>query len=90
MSQHPAETLIVVGWVEDKDVERRSGRHAASALASLLGAHVTLVMAMALLRARLESGHLVHESSCCTCWLLACSCQSSHPSCLEVGKMRLK
>lgn len=89
VSQHLAETSVVVGWVEDKDVERRSGRHAASALASL-GAHVTLVMAMALLRARLESGHLVHESSCCTCWLLACSCQSSHPSCLEVGKMRLK
>lgn len=63
VSQHPAETLIVVGWVKDKDVERRNGRHVASALASLLGACVTLVMAVMLLSARLESGHLVHESS---------------------------
>lgn len=90
VSQHLAEALIVVGWVKDKDVERRSGRHGASALASLRAAYVTLVMAMMLLRARLELGHLVHESSCCSCWLSACSCQSSHPSCLEVVKMRLK
>lgn len=59
VSQPPAE----VGWVKNKDVERRNGRHAASSLASLLGAHVTLVMAVMLLRASLESGHLVCESS---------------------------
>lgn len=57
--QHPAE----VGWVKNKDVEGRNGRHTASSLASLLGAHVTLVMAMMLLRAGLELGHLVCENS---------------------------
>lgn len=49
VSQHPAEILIVMSRVKDKDVKRRTGRHAASALASLLGAHVTLVMAVILL-----------------------------------------
>lgn len=63
VSQHPAETLVVLRLVKDKDVEKRNGRHAASALASLFGAHVTLVMAMMLLSARLEAGHLGHESS---------------------------
>lgn len=34
VSQHPAETLVVLGWVKDKDVEKRNGRRGASALAS--------------------------------------------------------
>ena len=63
-------------------------------LASLLGGHLTLLMAMTLLRARLEPGYLGHESSSSSCWPVglagSCSCQSSCPPCLEVVKMSLK
>lgn len=60
---HPAETWV---WVED-----RQQRHAIGGvgdtlpllLASLLGVHLALFTAMTLLRARLEPGHLGHESS---------------------------